>query len=220
MRSSKTLLKLVVSTVFALLVGYSLSLSPVEANRNGSPTAHTGAPGELTCAMSGCHASYAVNSGSGKLTLDGLPDGGYVLYQEYDFTVTLTQGQHQRYGFQVTALDDQGQQAGTLSVKDGSQTQLQAGTVLTNPRQYLTQLKNGDGFNSWTIHWKAPGNGVGRVTFYLAGLIGNNNDKVDGDYVYTLSKVLPQAPIAPAAVPCSLPRSRPASFEKSALLPK
>lgn len=202
MRPSKTLLKISVIAVFVLLAGFGLPLRRVQANRSGSPPAHTGAPGELTCAMAGCHTSYAINSGSGKLTLDGLPEGGYVLYQEYDFTVTLTQGQSMRYGFQLTALDDKGEQAGTLSVKEGSQTQLQNGGS-SPTRQYLAQLKNGDGFNSWTVHWKAPGNGVGTVHFYVAGLIGNNNNKADGDYVYTLSRTLVQAPIPPAAVSLS-----------------
>ncbi len=199
MRLSKTLLKLSLFGLFMLLAGYWLTLPRVQANSAGSPAAHTGAPGELTCAMSACHTSFAVNSGSGKLTFEGLPDGGYTLYQEYDFTVTLTQGQSQRYGFQLTALNDNGEQAGTLSVVANSQTQLQAATT-NNPRQYLTQLKNGNGFYTWTVHWKAPGGGVGNVTFYLAGLIGNNNGKADGDYVYTLKRTLVQAPIPPPAV--------------------
>ncbi|MBI1760673.1 MAG: hypothetical protein HYR56_04475 [Acidobacteria bacterium] len=199
MRSSKNILKLITLALFVWLFSYGWLTSRVEANRAGSPPAHTGAPDETTCASSGCHTSFAVNSGSGKLTLDGLPEGGYTLYQEYDFTVTLTQGQSQRYGFQLTAVDDAGDPAGTLSVPSGSQIQVQ-GPTTTNARQYLTQNKNGDGFYTWTVHWKAPGNGLGTVTFYLAGLIGNNNGKVDGDYVYTLKKTLVKAPIAPPAV--------------------
>ena len=196
---SNTWLKLVIVVLFTLALGYGLPTPRVEANRAGAPVAHTGAPGETTCAQSGCHTSFNVNSGSGTLTLTGLPVDGYVLRQQYELDVTLTQGSNQRYGFQITALDERGVQAGDLAVFSGTQAFVQGATT-NNPRQYLTQNKNGDGFYTWKILWTAPGNGVGNVTFYVAGLIGNNNGKADGDYVYTIQKTLKRADIAPPAV--------------------
>jgi uncharacterized protein (TIGR03437 family) len=204
MQPSRTFLKISVIVVFALLVMVSLPLRRAEANRNAAPVAHAGAPGEQTCAMSGCHTTYSLNSGPAQLTLDGFPDGGYVIHTAYDFTVTLSQGQNGVNGFQLTALDSTGHQAGTLSVVDANMTQLQISTVVSETRQYITHTNNGAKQSSWKVHWVAPGTGVGTVTFYVAATTTNDNGKATGDYVYTISRPLTAAPITPpTATPVS-----------------
>src|SRR5262249_2259268 len=91
--------------------GYWLDGKQVDAFSTGPPASRTGVPAigtfpaETTCVA--CHTSFPLNSGPGTLTITGLP-GTYVPNQEIVVTVTITQADRVRYGFEATALDDQG----------------------------------------------------------------------------------------------------------------
>jgi len=65
-------------TTWVLVWGYA----------NNPPNRRTGAPGENLC--SGCHSTYAENSGSGILSISGLP-ASYDPLATYPVTVTLSQ---------------------------------------------------------------------------------------------------------------------------------
>ncbi len=41
-----------------------------ERSSSGAPASHTGAPGEKTCATSGCHDDHLINSGKASLCLN------------------------------------------------------------------------------------------------------------------------------------------------------
>src|SRR5690348_12649601 len=94
-------LKLAITiTWFALFAAFSWRSGRVQAYQSGPPTELTGAPGESDCASSGCHTGAAVNSGAGVLAISGLP----ALYrpdQEIDLTVTLSQANRARFGFEL-----------------------------------------------------------------------------------------------------------------------
>jgi uncharacterized protein (TIGR03437 family) len=171
----------------AVFIVFGLNGSRVNANQTGPPTGRTGAPGELTCATSDCHNSFALNSGPGTLSITGLPST-YTPNQEITITVTLNQSNRVRYGFQVTALDDQNRRAGEMSITEPART-LRAFSQ-TNGREYISHSSdgttpNGSNQNSWTFRWKAPAQSVGRVTFYVAGNAANGSGSSVGDYIYT-----------------------------------
>lgn len=184
----KKLFKFSLITLFcAAFVIYGLKGSPARANSGGPPTRLTGAPGEGNCTE--CHLGAAVNSGSGTLTITGLP-ATYTPNQEINVTVTLSQAGRVRFGFQLTAIDDQGRKAGDLTLTDTARTTLGNGTVQNNLRQYINHTfdgTSGSGQNSWSFRWKAPAQSAGRVRFFAAGNAANNNGTNGGDLIYTTS---------------------------------
>lgn len=185
-------------------VSQGLLQPPAQASSSGPPASHTGAPGEQTCAISGCHG-FTVNDGAGSLTLSGLPEIGYVLNEPYDVTVTLAQSGRTRFGFQLTALDSQGRAAGTWDNLEPSRIFIATGRVGSNQRQYpghtqFGTIPNGTNQNSWVLRWKAPATDVGRITFYAVGNAANGNGATGGDSIYTTNRSLPLYVVAPQAV--------------------
>ena len=112
------LLKISIVLCFSVLfLSFGLKAKRVSANSGGPPASRTGAPGEQTCAISGCHTGSTINSGGGALTVTGVPTN-YTPNQEVDITVTLIQAGRIRFGFEATVIDDQGRAAGTLSITE------------------------------------------------------------------------------------------------------
>src|SRR5215510_3045621 len=181
----------------AALCVYSFTTHRATAFSSGPPPSQTGAPGESTCAS--CHFSFPLNSGPGTFTITGLP-ATYSSGQEVDITITLTQSNRARYGFEVTALTDSGAQAGTLIVTDSARTQI---APPSGGRTYIEHTSSGTAPSatnqgSWTFKWRAPATGAGRVTFYAAGNAANGNFSPDGDFIYTTTAVTqPAAQPAP-----------------------
>ncbi len=174
----------------ALFILFGLDGSVADAFSSGPPAGRTGAPSETTCTA--CHAGNALNSGPGTLTITGLP-ANYSPNQEVAVTVTLRQANRARYGFQVTAIDDQGRAAGELVVTDTPRTQRVTGNVGGNQRQYVEHnfagvTPNGTDQNTWTFTWRAPAQSVGRVTFYVAGNAANGNNANSGDFIYNINQ--------------------------------
>jgi uncharacterized protein (TIGR03437 family) len=190
--------KLLIIGVFCVLFAYvGLTGSPVGAFSGGPPASHTDAPGEQNCTT--CHFGNGVNTGGGTLTISGLP-ANYIANQEVAVTVTLSQPNRARYGFQVTVVDDQGRAAGDLVVTDTNRTQRITSSVGGNQRQYIEHTFAGitpsaTGQNSWTFTWRSPAQSTGRVTFYVAGNAANGNNQQTGDFIYTTSQsVQPGSP--------------------------
>lgn len=214
------LIKLSTISLFLLLSCiYYLSEREARANSSGAVPSRTGAPNELTCNTSGCHNSFTLNSGGGSVTITGLPASGYAPGQQITVTVTAARESSNRFGFQLTAVDDQGRAAGTLTVIESGRTQREIGTVGGNARQYITHTTSGTSSNatnqnSWTLRWTAPEQSVGRVTFYAAGNATNNNGQPTGDYIYTTS-----ANLQPASTVAAVAAISAASFATNGALP-
>ena len=205
MHTSSKRLKLAAVGLFGLaVVIYGLNGRAVDAFSAGPPVGRTGAPAlgsfpaELTC--QGCHSSFSVNSGPGSLTVTGVP-ATYTLGQEVTVTVTLTQADRARYGFQATALDELGRKAGDLVLVAGdTRTQLANGTGNYAGRQYVHQTTagfapSGTNTGSWTFTWRAPATNVGRVTLYVSGNAANGGGTNAADYIYITNASM-QAPAA------------------------
>ena len=160
------------------------------ASSGGPPNGRTGAPGESTCTA--CHNSFPLNSGSGEITLAGLPDS-YTAGQDYDLTMTLSDPDASRWGFELTFLDEAGDSMGDLVVTDsGTQTSDQGS------RTYLKQNSSGTspgttGSKSWTFSWTAPAEGTGPMMLYVAGNAANNNGGTSGDRIYATDFMVSEA---------------------------
>ncbi len=192
-----------IALLLAAFVIFGFDASRVSAFSGGPPNGHTGAPGELTCATSGCHLSFPVNSGSGALTLTGLP-ANYSPNQEIELTVTLNQADRALYGFQLTAIDDAGKKAGELIITNSTRTQKSSATINDNLREYISHTfdgtsPNGANRNGWTFKWKAPAQSAGQVTFYVAGNAANGNGTPEGDFIYTINARTQLGSVAPMA---------------------
>ncbi len=162
----------------------------------GPPLGFTNAPGEGNC--TGCHYTFALNSGAGKVEITGLPVA-YTPGQNYQVTITLTHPTARAWGFELTALDANGTSAtiGTLTATSPTTTLKRESSDSGQQRTYFSH--NGEtgiaqgkpGSNSWSFLWTAPAISVGDVTFYAVGNAANNQVSPEDDYIYTTSvKVL------------------------------
>ena len=177
--------------VFGVLM-FSNKYEKVGASSSGPSASHTNAPGEDNCTA--CHADFAVNSGTGSVSISALP-ANYLPNQQVSITVTTAQADATIYGFQLTAIDSQGKKVGTytLPTQNPIKMQLMDGIVGGNQRQYVEHTVDGIiptqfGSNSWTFTWNAPNRRVGKVNFYVAGNASNSDGQVSGDYIYTATK--------------------------------
>jgi len=197
------LIKIVLSTALVLAaIVFSMNKSIIHAYPSNPPNSHTGAPALGTFAAEpncrSCHTSYQLNSGPGIFTISGLPTY-YLPDQEVTVTVTMNQANRAAYGFQLTALDAQGNRAGTFTSID-SRTQLANGSSNFISRRYIQHSyagisPNGTNQGSWTFKWKAPAAPAGKITLYAVGNASNGSGS-NGDYIYTTSNSIEPLPYA------------------------
>ncbi len=176
----------------ALIIGaYGFINRKAHASASGPSPTFTGAPGEGNCTA--CHTDFPVNSGGGNVMITGLPTN-YLPNQVIPVTVTVNHFDATIYGFELTAVDEQGRNAGTLLNNTGqsSQMQIMEGFVDIHVRNYIMHTSSGvlpTQFHtkSWTFNWRAPATRVGRISLYAAGNGANSDSSPNGDYVYTNS---------------------------------
>lgn len=157
------------------------------AKITGPDAGYTDAPGDLgNCTA--CHDSFEIpNVGPGSVNLTGAP-AVYSPGQQYSLSITVQQNNRHRFGFQMTAIDQNGNRAGTLaSVTSDSQINPETGV---GDRQYIEHTEIGTtatGANSrtWVIRWTAPSTDMGTVSFWFAGNAANDSGDNQGDYIYT-----------------------------------
>lgn len=163
-------------------------------NASQAPAGYSGAPGEQTCAASGCHTGVPQ---SHNLFTMGV-SGGVTAYQtstQYNLFVSASTSAPIR-GFQFTAVYDNGTKAGTLSLSNASLTTLTTGA---NGREYVGH--NGATSNSaWAFRWTAPSTYNGTVYFYGASLAADGDNTSAGDFTYTLFDSLPASQLGGGGV--------------------
>ncbi len=189
-----TIIKTIALLTVALIavIGFSGALQKqISASSSGPAPAFTGAPGESDCTA--CHEGTP-NTGQGNLIIANVPLN-YVPNKNYQITVTVTQPQAVLFGFELTAIDDQGRKAGDFSLIPQSppQTQIVQGVVNGNQRRYVEQTLDGTipstfDTKSWSFIWTAPSSKVGKVTFYAAGNAANGDGTPIGDSIYTRNR--------------------------------
>tara|TARA_B100000683_G_scaffold264163_1_gene293355 strand:+ start:75 stop:887 length:813 start_codon:yes stop_codon:yes gene_type:complete len=178
--------KLFVSLLAGVLFLFLIQNDFAFTNSSGAPPAKTGAPGEGDCTS--CHGG-ALNSGPGNVSINVDLNGqvNYMMDSNYLVTVDVTDATKAAYGFSMVALDQNGNNAGTFSVINASNTKLSSlqGKSYAGHKDALSA-----GVSSWTLNWVAPSTNIGNVTFYASGNAVNGQQNVAGDNVYTSSETI------------------------------
>src|ERR1044072_8864580 len=133
------MLKLSVKRKLQAVVTILVLVASVYASVTGPDPGYTNAPGNIgNCTV--CHDTNTVNSGSGSVTISGIP-AIYNPGQQYTLTVTVQQTNQQKFGFQLTAINSTNARAGTLASL-GADTQI---NPFNGPgsRQYIQHTKAG-----------------------------------------------------------------------------
>ncbi len=184
-----TVMFLFLSAMIAALLTDNPAIETAHGFSSGPPAGHTGAPGELTCATSGCHQG-SLNGGPGRLTITA--PSVYEPGETYQITVrqTATESSRRRWGFQLTALTVSNRKAGDLNNTNNLAVVLDDDGPGFN-RQYIEHTLNGTFAGqtsqaSWTFEWTAPDTDAGPVIFYAAGNQANNDGTNNGDQIYTV----------------------------------
>jgi uncharacterized protein (TIGR03437 family) len=94
-----------------------------------------------------------------------------------------------RWGFQLSVRAEGGQQAGTLSRRDGTTQVVSLGGIQYIEHTNAPVTGAGAGF-TFTFNWQAPNVSAGTAIFYAAGNAANNNGSDTGgtgggDHIYT-----------------------------------
>ncbi len=185
--------KFLVAALLALAGGIMLTSASTSNDDLDGKAGASGAPNEVTCATTDCHNTYALNSGTGSITISSpnLTNWTYVPGATYTISVTVAQTSINLFGLCFEALKPNGDNAGTLHA--GTGTQIKNKTVGGFQLHAITHNNNtGASANShtFTFTWDAPTTDIGDITFYVAGLAANANGNEIGDRVYSTSQVV------------------------------
>lgn len=146
---------------------------------SGGPTSgKTGAPNESNCTS--CHSGTAQDGTTvNELVLNS---GGteYTAGETQSMTLTLTDNSVKN-GFQLVALHDNNEMAGTFTITDNTNTQILTDNGIN--REYVMHNSNGTALNSWTFDWEPPIEG-GNITFYVATNKTDSSNTNAGDLIY------------------------------------
>lgn len=171
-----------------------LASATMRRSSSGAPASHTGAPGEQTCAVSGCHDDNKLNSGTAVVDISvGDKLSHYEAGKTYPVTVRISDPNVARFGFQIVALEGkEGKDMGSFQLVDTLRTQIVQNEYKLKERKYVTYTFSGTdavstGKGEWTVNWTAPENGKKPVTFYVAAVSANDDESDKGDKVYTSS---------------------------------
>ena len=192
---SSILLSIIMCFVFASIA------SAVSDEKNGDYTlkssgAHessTGAPGERTCAQSGCHEmSEIINDDTTNTLIFSDDDGLYGNAME-GIRLRVRKDDKVKFGFQIVCLDSLNKNAGSWVLLNKERVQTQGADfslVSAVGRTYVTHTYKGNlaqipGEIYWDFAWLPPANGYqGKVTFYVMSNCANNDNTNAGDVFY------------------------------------
>jgi hypothetical protein len=182
-----------VSTTLAAALLAAMRLVASHGYAEGAPPGFTGGFKEESCHA--CHFHAPLNSGGGRVSLDGVPDK-FVPGERYTLTVTLSRTGMTRAGFQLAARFTQGGlQAGTLAAAGADVTRVgvenQGGVQYAGQKLAGSSVDAGDSAH-WTIEWTAPERGE-PVSFHVSANAADGNESADGDFVYTTTRESPPA---------------------------
>ncbi|HNK99083.1 MAG TPA: T9SS type A sorting domain-containing protein, partial [Chitinophagales bacterium] len=159
------------------------------AKNDGAPSGNTGSPGDdQTCAHTMCHSGTA--SEQIGLISTNVPASGYLAGETYLVTVTVTEADIVKFGFQASPQNLDGDRMGDMSVIDATETKLTGGG------KYITHKSTGtagSGSRTWTFNW-TPDESTGEVGFYVAVNASNNEDDASGDHIYYDAIFIPEDP--------------------------
>jgi uncharacterized protein (TIGR03437 family) len=184
------------------------------ANSAGAPPGSSGAPGEGTCAASGCHS---IQTGTGSLAASFGTTLTYVPGVPQQITVTITDPTARRWGFQATARatsNPRAIQAGDFEPVDtNTQVLCDNGSLkaagqpcsVSPAFQYIDQTLAGTqpdvtGSVTFQFQWTPSEPSVGNVIFYFAAEAANDDNLPSGDHLYTTTYTLTPTTVAKPAI--------------------
>ncbi len=189
--------------VAALGAGLLLSTpAPAVGLSSGAPPrfAGNGFDGNAprTCVV--CHSSFALNSGTGSVTIDApahaTPGETIRVTVTVDNTTPAASGATNRQGFEATVRDlKDGAEWGTLVLVDPTDTQL----IGSEGDWYVTHTTGGTARTSWSFDWQV-GEGEGVARIYVAANAANGSGP-GGDYIYATTADVLVGPTAEEARP-------------------
>ncbi len=175
-------------TFLFLLILTGVSSSSYNGTR--APSKKAGAPGDGTCADSGCHNTFPLNSGNGNVSIvapsqfsNGVP---------VDIEITVTDPEAVRFGFEITIMNDANENAGSFEI-------LSTNTAKTigNAAYVSHFLANAN--NTWTVRWNPPAEtSQQNVTIYAAGNGADGQSNRDNDRIYTTNHPMEFVPATSA----------------------
>lgn len=163
------------------------------AMSSGPPAGFTGGFDEPTCII--CHSTYPLDSGrelGGDFFISDLPDV-YVPGEVYTLTVVITHPDQRRWGFELSARDESGAQAGSFELTDPENTSINdyGGVAYVHQTSDGTMEGVVTGPVTWSFDWTAPEESVGPVYFHATGVAADDNYTADNDYIYSLEQIVP-----------------------------
>ena len=143
-----------------------------------------------TCTV--CHSSFALNSGTGSVSITApstvLPGQTVPITITVDNTTPPAPGGTSRQGFQVAVRDHAeplpeggGNFVGTITITDAVNT----GDAMGGEGNYVGHTQTGTSQSSWTFDWTAPSDDGIQATVYAVGNAANGGDFSEGDYIYS-----------------------------------
>jgi len=182
-------------------------------NNSGTPPASlTGAPGENTCAQTGCHGTGSATFDPAKIEikLDTLAPFGvnpidssfqYWPNKNYKVIVSIEFLPNRFFGFQMAVLDTNNNSIGTLIAQTNTGIQNAMG------REYINHTTSSAN-KSWAFQWDSPSNYAGPITFHATAVRGVPDSTADFlDDVFRTQVTIQAVP----GIPVGLTSSREAS---------
>ena len=163
-------------------------------NSLGPPADRSGVSG-VTCSTSGCHNDLPANVGGGSVSITGLP-AEWTPGVIYPLQVSVSHSGASLYGFQMTAVDSNGAQAGGFLI--GTGTAIQSGSVGGKTIEHM-QHSFASPNNTFSFSWTAPEtSSTGAVKFNVAANAANGSFNQFGDFIYSTETSVEGAALAPA----------------------
>ncbi|MCB2198514.1 T9SS type A sorting domain-containing protein [bacterium] len=176
------------------LAAFCLVLFPAHlfAYVGGAPPAYAGNPPAMMDCTS-CHSSFELNSGPGGTALLQIP-AAYQGSHLYSGQVLIGHTGATSWGYEITAVDSEGNQAGVFYTTPSQAPYTQALYTDGDSLDFLTHTEAGSypgqTFGVWNFDWFSPPGSTGPVTFYFASLAADGDGTDAGDYVYSSTRII------------------------------
>ncbi|MEI6310769.1 MAG: choice-of-anchor V domain-containing protein [Bacteroidota bacterium] len=176
------------SIILLTSLGAFITFTNESYKKNGR-AGNTGSPGEATCQTGGCH-NGTVNTGTGNVNIlsSDMTGWEYVPGTTYNIRVRIAETGKLVFGLGVEVLNSSNTNAGTINILESSRTQIISSGAGRLNLTHMTGAGLTNDSSVYTFSWTAPSTDIGPVTFYVAGLAGNNNNGDSGDQSYTTSQ--------------------------------
>jgi len=200
--------------VLTLLIGFIFLHQKSVTYTGGAPGGYTNAPSESNCTS--CHGGSLQTSGTNfnniSLT-NNFTGGGYIPDSTYTLTLNYTHSGKNKFGYQLTCLDNSNKIAGSFSTISGNNKSfINSSTISGSVRNYMGQTStgsSGSGSATWSFKWKAPATNKGTLTIYAVVNATNSSSSTSGDVIIAKqfnlvpSSLLPDATAATSnSTPC------------------